>query len=316
MGGGRGGGLMSISTTTTGTKNSNSDTNQHQHQHQHQQHEYYYNQPYDGLLVNPFLSNKMRFAVSTDLQVEPTNALGLVAAAAAKNNSNNNAAAAAAAASNNAPPEEDWQEDDVVIQDNMMIPKSLMDADFDLESEERRHLEELQQQRQQQQHGNSGNGNEYSPYGGSNSTNNNKKKKKRSKKPQYGDSILALRTLVECLIRLRRLDDVERILTDSLPKEVEALVQREQARTFLRVEGSASHQLSQSGGRMHMLLSKAGATTDLRDFRAHLQSVVSAFGNVQLRMAHLAQLIRHRLVRIRCVGYCLLVLPVLLRLLV
>lgn len=226
--------------------------------------EYYDDQPYG--MVNPFLNAQMRFAVTSDLQVE---------------------AAAAGTAASAAKDEEDWQEDDVIIQDNMMIPMSVMEADFDLESEERRHLEE---QRARQESAAA------AAAAALSSSNYNNKNSRSKKRPQYGDHVLALRTLVECLIRLRRLDDVERILSESMAKEVEALVQREQARTFLRVEGSTSHQLSRSGGRYAMLLSKAGATTDLRDFRQHLNSVVSAFGNVQLRLAHLAQIIRQRLV--------------------
>ena len=108
------------------------------------------------------------------------------------------------------------------------------------------------------------------------------------------DHVLALRALVECLVRLRRLDDVERILTDVLDKELSSLIQREQARTFLRVEGSNTQNLNRRG-RYAMLMSKAGGTTDLRDFRKHMASVISAFGNVQVRLTHLAQIIRYRI---------------------
>eukprot|EP00980_Cylindrotheca_fusiformis_P023209 scaffold10220_cov148-Cylindrotheca_fusiformis.AAC.7 len=113
-------------------------------------------------------------------------------------------------------------------------------------------------------------------------------------RPRYMDHVLALRTLVECLVRLRRLDDIERIVTDVIEKELASLIQREQARTFLRVEGSTTHNL-QRRGRYAMLMSKAGGTTDLRDFRKHMASVISAFGNVQVRLTHLSQIIRHRI---------------------
>jgi hypothetical protein len=208
---------------------------------------------------------------------------------------------------------DDWQTMEQYETDNMMIPPSQLEAEFDLESEERRHLEEwkdrlgtgsssnnrrlgggttpglllgdqeeeklsdLQQKQrlQEQKHQDE-------------QDDDDEVKSKRKKKPQYGDPVLALRTLVDCLIRLRRLDDVDRLLTEALPKELERLVQREQAKTFLLVEQAinTSHyrRSSQKG-------------TDLRDFRRHLSAIIAAFGNVQLRMAHLAQIIRHRLVR-------------------
>ncbi len=187
------------------------------------------------LLVNPFLTSTVRFALEQDLQVDQQ--IIVVEEAA-----------------------EDWQQDDDVCQDSMLIPLTVMDAEFDLESEERRHLEELKDQQDES-------------------------KEEKDAKPRYADHVLALRTLVECLIRLRRVDDVERIIVENVSREVEALVQREQARTFLRVENIAARS-------RYAMLQKS----DLRDFRRHLESVVSAFGNVQLRLVHLAQIVRHRLV--------------------
>jgi len=155
-----------------------------------------------------------------------------------------------------------------------VIPSAMMDAEFDLEADERRSLEEQQydsqgRRRQQALH---------------------------MTKPTYLDHVLALRTLVECLVRLRRLDDVERILTDSLERELSQLVQREQARTFLWVEKSVNDRLRKgAGGRYAALLNKAGSGIDLRDFRLHLNHILSAFGNVQVRLIHLTQIIRHRL---------------------
>jgi hypothetical protein len=155
-----------------------------------------------------------------------------------------------------------------------VIPPSMMEAEFDLEADERRSLEEQQYDSQGRR----------------------RQQSLLMTKPTYLDHILALRTLVECLVRLRRLDDVERILTESLERELSLLVQREQARTFLWVEKSSTNQLRKSG-RYAMLLTKAGATTDLRDFRRHLNHILSAFGNVQVRLMHLTQIIRHKLVR-------------------
>jgi len=155
-----------------------------------------------------------------------------------------------------------------------VIPSAMMDAEFDLEADECRSLEEQQydsqgRRRQQALH---------------------------MTKPSYLDHILALRTLVECLVRLRRLDDVERIVTEALERELSQLVQREQARTFLWVEKSATDRLRKgAGGRYAALLNKAGSGIDLRDFRLHLNHILSAFGNVQVRLIHLTQIIRHRI---------------------
>lgn len=209
-------------------------------------------------MINPFLKKQLRFAVASDLQVE-----------------NSTAVAAGSSAGVEEELKEFMAEDDELIQESMMIPLSVMDAEFDLEGEERRHLEEQWQAKESRVE---------NPHSNSHSN---------PHQPSYGDHVLALRTLVECLVRLRRLDDVERIIMDGMAKEVSALVQREQARTFVRVEGTSN---SGGRGRYALLMSKAGATTDLRDFRKHLNSVVSSFGNVQLRLCHLSQIIRHRLV--------------------
>jgi hypothetical protein len=215
-------------------------------------------------ITNPFLSKMMRFALDYDLQVESLqNPMYLQEI------------------NSDAIVEEDFYDDDddanITLSQpgatsrgsTYVIPQSVMEAEFELESEERRSLEEFKDR-----HGNG---------------------RKALNRPMYMDHVLALRTLVECLVRLRRLDDVESIVSDVIEKELASLIQREQARTFLRVEGSTTHNL-QRRGRYAMLMTKAGATTDLRDFRKHMASVVSAFGNVQVRLTHLSQIIRHRIV--------------------
>jgi len=155
-----------------------------------------------------------------------------------------------------------------------VIPATMMDAEFDLEADERRSLEEQQYDSQGRR----------------------RKQALHMTKPTYLDHVLALRTLVECLVRLRRLDDVERIVTESLERELSQLVQREQARTFLWVEKSSTDRLRKgAGGRYAALLNKAGSGIDLRDFRQHLNHILSAFGNVQIRLIHLTQIIRHRI---------------------
>lgn len=218
-------------------------------------------------MTNPFLSKSMRFALDYDLQVESLQSPLYLQEI-----------------NDDAIVEEDFYDDEEEgaamgqpgsapnKTSKFAVPQPVMEAEFELESEERRSIEELKY------------------HGGADA--------KALSRPRYMDHILALRTLVECLVRLRRLDDVERIITDVIEKELTALIHREQARTFLRVEGSTTHNL-QRRGRYAMLMSKAGATTDLRDFRKHMASVVAAFGNVQVRLTHLSQIIRHRIVSAR-----------------
>ena len=213
-------------------------------------------------ISNPFLSLKMRFALEYDLQVNSVSTSMLLDYQQSNNDKNDRSGV-----------DDDFYEDDesIVNEANYVIPQPTMEAEFDLEAEERRSLEE----RRLQVH---------------------VSVIESEKKPTYLDHILGLRTLVDCLVRLRRLDDVERILNDALEKELSSLVQREQARTFLRVEGSSTQHFRSKGGRLSMLASKAGATTDLRDFRRHLSNILSAFGNVMQRLMHLAQIIRYRIV--------------------
>lgn len=259
--------------------------------------EYIYRQ--QSGMVNPFLSNKMRFALDPDLQVDsilltmeqrkhgsaaaeilvdedfyedeeddPFNATSIGGGMATIHEGDGTG--------NNT--DEKKQDTSKAIDSNerrarAVIPPSMLEAEFDLEADERRSLEEQQfdsqgRRRQQTLH---------------------------VTKPTYLDHVLAIRTLVECLVRLRRLDDVERIVTEALEREVSQLVQREQARTFVWVEKQSSAQLRKSG-RYGMLLTKAGATTDLRDFRKHLNHILSAFGNVQIRLVHLTQIVRQRIV--------------------
>lgn len=257
-------------------------------------------------IVNPFLSGKMRFALDPDLQVDsilltmeqrkhgsaaaevlvdedfyeddeddPFNtgaAGGGNMSMAAEGDGNNNDEKKHDNA-NNRTNDNNNAHGGRQQQPKAVIAPSMLDAEFDLEADERRSVEE-------QQYDSQGRRRQHPSHG---------------TKPTYLDHVLALRTLVECLVRLRRLDDVERVVTEVLERELSQLVQREQARTFVWVEKSSSTQLRKSG-RYGMLLTKAGATTDLRDFRKHLNHILSAFGNVQVRLVHLTQIIRHRIV--------------------
>eukprot|EP00957_Ditylum_brightwellii_P137926 10515258-Ditylum_brightwellii.AAC.1 len=54
--------------------------------------------------------------------------------------------------------------------------------------------------------------------------------------PRYTDPVLALRILVESLAKMGRLDDVERCLLENIEREIRRVAEREQARTYARIE--------------------------------------------------------------------------------
>lgn len=155
----------------------------------------------------------------------------------------------------------------------MMIPFTLIDADLDLEQDERRCLEE-------------------SALSGVGVTNTNHASwdsvfaaHSHLTRPRYADHIMALRILVESLAKLGRLDDMERYLKEEMEHEIRKIAQREQARTVARLEkhrGKSSRRSSRK--------------EEMREFRLHLTGLLSAFGCVMLRLSHLAQIVRHRIV--------------------
>lgn len=132
----------------------------------------------------------------------------------------------------------------------MMIPIPIIEADLDLDADERRCLEEVALL----------------------------KLETSEDRPQYADPVLALRILVECLAKLGRLDDLERVISENLEKEIRSLVQTQQHQTFSRLERTTAK------------------SDSLRDFRRHLTSLMSCFGCVLLRLSHLAEVVRLRIV--------------------
>lgn len=148
----------------------------------------------------------------------------------------------------------------------VMIPIPMIEAELDLEADERRCLEEIALS-----------GISLQPASGT---------LRQRKLPRYADPVLALRILVECLAELKRLDDVERILSEGLEREIRQIVQREQARTFSRLEKKRVPQSIRSLGR----------TENMKDFRRHLTGLMSAFGCVMIRLSHLAEILRFRIV--------------------
>lgn len=161
---------------------------------------------------------------------------------------------------------------DGVTKQRMMIPIPVIEAELDLEADERRCLEH--------------NAALYRIGLGINQVNKSSDPR-HIQLPRYEDPVLSLRILVECLANLRRLDDVERILNENLENEIRSIVQREQARTFARLERR------RAGPNMRASRQKQA---DLKDFRRHWTGLLSAFGCVMLRLSHLAQILRFRIV--------------------
>ena len=119
--------------------------------------------------------------------------------------------------------------------------------------------------------------------------------------PQYADPVLALRILTEALARLGRLEDMERVLGENVERELRRIVQTEQARTFARMErrrnaGGGRRGLGAMEGGGGMMGQLAESEEAMRDFRVHLSNLLVAFGSVVLRLSHLAQIVRHRIV--------------------
>lgn len=146
----------------------------------------------------------------------------------------------------------------------MVIPGSLLEAELDLEADEQRCLEESMMNGEVLQEASVWD--EDDPQG--------------RNLPRYTDHVLPLRILVECLAKLGRLDDVERTLNESLAQEIRKLAQKEQARTFARLDKVNPSRLRRR---------------DLKDFRRHLTGLLSSFGCVMIRLSHLTQILRHRI---------------------
>jgi hypothetical protein len=152
-----------------------------------------------------------------------------------------------------------------------MIPIPMMEVELDLEADERRCLEDfaLSMLGRSRQQPTATTPRDRHPHG--------------VRTPRYNDPVLALRILADCLTHLQRLDDLERVLHESLPKEIRAIIQREQIHTFARLEKSRPQSIRET---------KADT---MQEFRRHLAALLSAFGNVMVRLSHLAQIVRFRI---------------------
>jgi hypothetical protein len=150
------------------------------------------------------------------------------------------------------------------------IPRTILDSEVDLEADELRCLEETSSS--------------------------------DLAVPQYADPVLALRILAEALARLGRLEDIERVLGENVERELRRITQAEQARTFARLErrrnaGGGRRGLGGAAEGIDGMGQLAEADEAMRDFRVHLSNLLFAFGSVVLRLSHLAQIVRHKVVR-------------------
>jgi hypothetical protein len=162
-----------------------------------------------------------------------------------------------------------------------LLPKNLMDSELHLEVDELRCLENWS--------------NNFS-FQSQNATYSTFSSDSSLVLPRYTDPILGLRILVESLAKLKRLDDVERVVSENLERELKKISQMEQAKTLGKLEKkrntigpSAQHRLSTG-------MNIDAAEEKLRDFQSHLNSLLTAFGSVLIRLTFLAQILRHRIV--------------------
>ena len=117
--------------------------------------------------------------------------------------------------------------------------------------------------------------------------------------PRYSDPVLALRILVECLTKLKRLDDVEQYLSEGIEREIRQVAEREQAKTYARLErrrGRPTAMSSVDGGEGGGEGNGGDDGDELKEFRIHLNNLLKAFGGVMTRFLHLTQILRHKIV--------------------
>lgn len=130
--------------------------------------------------------------------------------------------------------------------------------------------------------------------------------------PRYTDPVLALRILVECLTKLKRLDDVEQHLGETIENEIRQVAAREQAKTYARLERRRGRVRSSMGGDGtggegsggEGIMGGGDEADNLKEFRIHLNNLLKAFGGVMTRFLHLAQILRHKIVSIDIVDCC------------
>ena len=111
--------------------------------------------------------------------------------------------------------------------------------------------------------------------------------------PRYTDPVLALRILVDCLTKLKRLDDVEQFLSEGIEREIRKVAEREQAKTYARLERRRG--LRPVGEDGESVLG-AEEQDELKEFKVHLNNLLKSFGGIMTRLLHLTQILRHKIV--------------------
>lgn len=192
---------------------------------------------------NPFVSSQIHFATDDNLDDQSVESTGTSASLFSQKDDDQTVAS---------------QQQPYEQRQRMLIPIPVIEAELDLEADERRCMEEV------------------ALMALASSVHHTS--------PRYADSVPALRILVESLMLLKRVDDLERVLNENLEKELLSIARREQARTFSRLERK----------RMN---SNIRATSDptFKEFRRHLSNLLSAYGTVLIRLTHLAEILRFRI---------------------
>ena len=115
--------------------------------------------------------------------------------------------------------------------------------------------------------------------------------------PRYTDPVLALRILVDCLTKLKRLDDVEQYLSEGIEREIRRVAEREQAKTYARLERRRGLRTVAEGVDGNGDGADGEEQEDeLKEFRIHLNNLLKSFGGVMTRLLHLTQILRHKIV--------------------
>ena len=100
--------------------------------------------------------------------------------------------------------------------------------------------------------------------------------------PRHTDPVLALRILVDCLTKLKRLDDVEQFLSEGMEREIRRVAEREQAETHARLEQRRELRTVSEGvdGRGDSMRGDR-EEDELKDIRVHFNNLLKSFGGEQ-----------------------------------
>jgi len=109
--------------------------------------------------------------------------------------------------------------------------------------------------------------------------------------PRYSDATAALRIITASLGKLNRIDDVERYLDESYSREIRRVSEKEQGRTYARLEKKKGLLRQTTGARKGEM---KGLSAKLpSEVSNHLKGLLAGFEKVMTRLLHLAQILRH-----------------------